>query len=88
MGLERLSKYTYEVRHNPNCASPFMIVTCGDGAAIYGPRDFTHLQARNDVAYGKSLDEAADAMMEKIEQRHRLQRIRIVERKHTGLVWA
>lgn len=88
MSIEALSKYTYEVRHNPNCPSPFQVVTCGDAGMIFGPRDMAHHRKLNIITYGKTLNEAVKAMLAEIEYRNRCQHIRVIEREHRGLVWA
>lgn len=54
VSIEALSKYTYEVRHNPNCPSPFCIVTCG--ATSFVERGY---DKRNLHSFGKTFDEAA-----------------------------
>lgn len=89
--LERLSGVTYELRHNPNCPSPFLIVTCGDGGAIGRPGNLH--------SYGKTLDEAVSAALTAIDELQRskkaewdhrksLWRIRMAEWPVRGVIWA
>lgn len=85
--LSDLNKYTYEVRHSPNCPSPFLIVTCGDGGRIGGHGNL--------FSYGKTLDEAALAALSAIDahknHRSNLARLRWVNeqmRLVRGVVWA
>lgn len=91
--LERLGEHTYEVRHNPNCPSPFCVVTCGDAATI------ERHQPRNLYSYGKTLDEAASNALKAIERRRsernaefesmvRESYRRAAESKVCGVVWA
>lgn len=85
--IDRLAKHTYEVRHNPNCPSPFLIVTCGDGGRIGSQGNL--------FSYGKTLDEAASAALAAIDahENHKsnLIRLRFVDeafRRVRGVVWA
>lgn len=85
--IEKLDKLTYEVRHNPNCPSPFLIVTCGSGGRIGNDGNL--------FAYGRTLNQAVDAALLALDahenHRHRLARLRLVleeERRVRGIVWA
>lgn len=69
MSLQKLSLMTYEVRHNPNCPSPFEVRVCGGSAMI------DHLPTRamfgmpatkNIVGYGKTADEAAKSVLKQL----------------------
>ncbi len=91
--LEELSEQTYEVRHNPNCPSPFCVVTCGDVFSI------ERHNPRNLYSYGKSLEEAAANALKAIEKRHNTRCAefeamvretyrRTAEAKANGIVWA
>lgn len=77
-----LSKYTYMVRHNPNCPSPFEVRT-GGGAFMVDARE-----PRNLVSYGKTLDEAMARAAEKIADVERRKQVQRVEERLAGLVWA
>lgn len=89
--MERLNQYTYEIRHSPNCPSPFLIVTCGDGGVIGRPGNL--------FSYGKSLDEAVIAAVKAIDDHASakkqafqhgcmMQRIFDAEWRVRGVVWA
>lgn len=85
--IERLNKLTYEVRHNPNCPSPFLIVTCGSGGRIGADGNL--------FAYGRTLDQAVQAALYALDahenHKTRLARLRWVteeERRVRGVVWA
>lgn len=75
--MVRLSQYTYEFRHNPNCPSPFEIRTGGGEALIdHLPVGLT----RNLVSYGKTLDEAAERAIAAIEKYDRDLKQQMLER--------
>lgn len=59
--MRLLSGETYEIRHNPNCPSPFELRTPGASGSIdHRPTTDT----LNDVGYGHSLSEAALSLNE------------------------
>ena len=55
---EWLLERTFEVQHNPNCPSPFLVrmVTPGTGRLDSLPPNVT----KDTIGYGKTLTEAAD----------------------------
>jgi hypothetical protein len=58
--IDALRDETYMVRHNPNCPMPFEVRTCGTAGFV------TDTEPRNFVGYGKTADEAAAKVIEKI----------------------
>ncbi|MGY3581932.1 hypothetical protein ACVIGB_001145 [Bradyrhizobium sp. USDA 4341] len=64
--LRLLSDETYEIRHNPNCPSPFELRTPGvTGLIDREPARVT----LNDVGYGHSVSEAALSLKERVQRR-------------------
>lgn len=77
-----MSQFTYMVRHNPNCPSPFEVRTSG-GAFMVDAHE-----RRNLVSYGKTLEEAMSRASDLIEATERRKVARRIEEKFCGLVWA
>lgn len=64
--MNEIEKYTFAVRHNPNCPSPFEVrlVGKGRGRINYDDKDI--------VGFGKTFDEAAENVMKQKQICHHL----------------
>ncbi len=77
-----LREYTYMVRHNPNCPSPFEVRTGGDAFMVAAD------ERRNFVSYGKTLEDAMAAASERIDDHEQLKRVKRAQEPFIGLVCA
>lgn len=69
-------------QHNPNCPSPFEVRTCGS-AFMVDPKE-----PRNFVSYGKTLEEAMESAVIKIENEERRKYVRREQEPFARIVWA
>ena len=66
--LQKLSKLTYAIQHNPNCAKPFLVRLCGGGILDYRAPQYTD----DILGFGKTLEDAAvQALVKKREHDER-----------------